>query len=211
IQPAEARLVRALHEISASASRTLDPSELVQVVAEQACDLFSGDAVGLYILDESAGLLVPIYANDPRAAEAMPIRVGEGAAGWAMQQRRPLVIDNYPAWEHAFEWDLQRGLQAVVAAPLLVADRAIGALVVRFYRPRAARADEERTLELLAAQVAPALEAARLYATSRVERERERALREIAQSLDANQDERRVLELAVQHGARLPDAPYARV
>ena len=181
-------------------------------MAEQACDLFSGDAVGLYILDENAGLLVPIYSNDPRASDkARPIRVGEGAAGWAMQQRRPLVVDNYPAWEHAFEWAVQRDLQAVMAAPLLVADRAIGALVVRFYRPRAARPDEERTLELLAAQVAPALEAARLYATSRVERERERALREITQAVAANLDERRVLDLAVDYAARLLDAPYARI
>src|SRR5919202_4399600 len=140
IQPAEARLVSALHEISASASRTLHPSELVQVVAEQACDLFSGDAVGLYILDESAGLLLPIYSNDPRAGDqARAIRVGEGAAGWAMQQRRPLVVDNYPAWEHAFDWALRRNLQAVMAAPLLVGARAIGGLGVRFYRPRAAR------------------------------------------------------------------------
>jgi signal transduction histidine kinase len=185
------------------------------VVAEQACELFSGDAVALYILDESAGLLVPIYSNDPRAAVAVgaPIRVGEGAAGRAMQQRHPLVVDNYQTWEHAFDWALRRDLRSVIAAPLLVADRAIGALVVRFYRPRPARAGEdlERTLELLAAQLAPALEAARLYATSRVERERERALREITQALAANLDERRVLDLAVDYGARLLEAPYARV
>ena len=211
MQPVEARLVRALHEISASASRTLDPSELVRLVAEHTCELFSGDSVALYSLDESAGVLVPIYVNDPRADDAAPIRVGEGAAGQAIQHRQPLVVDNYPDWEHAIAWAVRRDLKAVMAAPLLVADRAIGALVVRFYRPRPARADQERTLALLAAQVAPALEAARLYATSRVERERERALREITQALAANLDERRVLELAVEHGARLLAAPYARV
>src|ERR687888_356214 len=76
---------------------------------------------------------------------------------------------------------------------------------------RPAAPEEERVLSLLAAQVAPALEAARLYATSRAERERERALREITQALAANLDERHVLKLSVTHAARLLDAPYGRI
>src|SRR5207253_9189584 len=71
--------------------------------------------------------------------------------------------------------------------------------------------DEVRLLLLLAAQVAPALEAARLYATSNLAREHERALREITQALAVNLDERQVLELAVGYGATLLRAPYARV
>jgi PAS domain S-box-containing protein len=66
-------------------------------------------------------------------------------------------------------------------------------------------------LLLLAAQIAPALEAARLYATSQVERQHERALREITQALAVNLDERRVLDLAVSHGAGLLRSPYARI
>ena len=164
------------------------------------------------MLDESAGLLVPIYTNDRRwPPEDMPIRLGQGAAGYAIQHRQSVIVEDYPNWEHAVAWAIQRGLVAVKAAPLLVGDRAIGALVLRFYRSRLSTPEEERILSLLAAQVAPALEAARLYATSRAERERERALREIAQALAANLDEREVLDLAVHHGARLLGAPYARV
>ena len=70
---------------------------------------------------------------------------------------------------------------------------------------------EERTLVLLAAQVAPALEAARLYATSSLERQHERALREITEALAANLDERQVVDLAVRFSAQLLRAPYARV
>ena len=64
---------------------------------------------------------------------------------------------------------------------------------------------------IASAQVAPALEAARLYATSTLEREHERALREITQALAVNLDERQVLDLAVRYGATLLRAPYARV
>ena len=94
-------------------------------------------------------------------------------------------------------------MHAVEAVPLLVADRAIGALVVRFYSPRVISPDELPTLTLLAGQAAPALEAARLYAASNLEREHERALREITQALAANLDERRVLGMAVEFSARL--------
>jgi PAS domain S-box-containing protein len=94
----------------------------------------------------------------------------------------------------------------------MVDDRPIGALVIRFYAERPlAGPDEDRILGLLAAQAAPALEAARLYAASTLERAHERALREITQALAENLDERQVLQLAVRYGAQLFRAPYARV
>ena len=50
---AESRLIGALHELSASAGRALDPDELVKLVALRACELVRGDAVALYLWDES--------------------------------------------------------------------------------------------------------------------------------------------------------------
>jgi len=209
---AEARLLRALHELSRSAGRALDPGELVRLTAVSACDLLHGDAVALYLWDEAAGLLVPVYSNDPRAPDDdRPLRLGEGAIGIAMQDRQVVVITDYQHWDKAIPTWLQRGVQAVEAVPLLVADRSIGALVVRFYSARSITQTEEQILTLLAAQVAPALEAARLYAASNLEREHERALREITQALAANLDESKVLQMAVEYGARLLSAPYARV
>ncbi|HEY1298430.1 MAG TPA: ATP-binding protein, partial [Chloroflexota bacterium] len=107
---------------------------------------------------------------------------------------------------------IERGLKSVEAVPLMLDDRPIGVLVVRFYRQRPVTgADDTRILDLLAALAAPALEAARLYASSRLEREHERALREITSALAENFDEHHVLELAVNRSALLLRAPYARV
>src|SRR5205823_14123261 len=143
---------------------------------------------------------------------SQPLQLGQGAAGQAVQQRRPIVVDDYPNYAHAVAWGIARGLRSVQAVPLMVGDRPIGALVVRFYEPRSLPGpDEERTLVLLAAQVAPALEAARLYAATSLERQHERALREITQALAVNLDERQVVDLAVRHSAQLLRAPYARV
>jgi PAS domain S-box-containing protein len=209
----EARLLRTLYELSASAGRSLDPGELVKLVVEHACELLRGDAVALYLWDEAAGLLMPVFSNDPRQPiYDQPLRLGEGAAGQAVQRRQPVVVDDYETYAHAVPWGVAQELKSVEAVPLMVGDRPIGALIVRFYvNQRVLRADEEKMLLLLAAQVAPALEAARLYATSNVEREHERALREITQALAENLDEHQVLELSVRYGATLLRAPYARV
>ena len=69
VPDAEARLLHALLELSASAGRALDPGELVRLTADRACELLQGDAVALYLWDEAAGLLVPVYSNDPRAPD----------------------------------------------------------------------------------------------------------------------------------------------
>ena len=209
----EARLLRTLYELSVPAGRALNPGELVKLVAERACDLLNGDAVALYLWDDAAGLLLPVYSNDPREPlEDQPLRPGQGAAGQAVQHRRPIVVDDYAHWENAVAWGVARGLKSVEAVPLMVGDRSVGALIVRFYTERRVLGpDEERMLLLLAAQVAPALEAARLYAASHIERQHEQALREITQALAANLDERQVLDLAVGYGASMLKAPYARI
>jgi PAS domain S-box-containing protein len=213
VSKADAGLSRTLHELSASVGRGLGPADLVSLLAEQARQLVLGDATVVYLWDEASRRLVPLYTNDPHpTAGDLPLSPGEGAAGQAIQLRHTVVVDDYPSYEHAADWALARGVKSVEAIPLMVANQIIGALVIRFYGNRPITGpDEERILGLVAALVAPALEAARLYASSHLEREHERTLREITSALAENLDEHYVLQLAVQRGAELLRAPYARV
>jgi PAS domain S-box-containing protein len=213
VSKVQARLSRTLYELSTSAGRGLDPADLVRLVAEHAGELLRADAVAVYLWDDARGLLLPVYTNDARQPLSdRPLRAGEGATGQAVEQRRLVVVDDYAHYPHAIEWGIASGLKSCEAVPLLVAGQAIGALVVRFYGERPMTgADEERILSLLAALAAPALEAARLYASSTLEREHERTLREITSALAENLDERHVLQLAVRRGAQLLQSLYARV
>jgi signal transduction histidine kinase len=79
----------------------------------------------------------------------------------------PVLVDDYAVWPHAGGWAASNGVQSAMAVPLQVADRRTGALSVRTYVPRHWTAGDAQTLELLAAQVAPVLEAARLYERTR--------------------------------------------
>src|SRR5262245_16904889 len=103
----------------------LDPEELVKLVAARACELLHGDAVALYVWDDTVELLVPLYTNDPIAPhDDHRLRLGEGAAGQAVETRLAVVVSDYSNWEHAVRWGVMRNLQVVEAAPLVVADRA---------------------------------------------------------------------------------------
>jgi PAS domain S-box-containing protein len=212
---AATRSSQTLYDLSTAAGRDAnqDPADLVKLVAEQASALLGGDAVAVYLWDRTRDLLLPVYTDDPRQRVSdRPLHAGEGAAGQAIELRRTVVVDDYARFEQAVPWGVERGLKSVEAVPLMLDDRPIGALVIRFYSERPITgADEARILDLLAALAAPALEAARLYASSELGREHERALREITSALAENLDEHHVLELAVQRSAQLLGAPYARV
>src|SRR5919197_4385366 len=121
---AEARLLQALHELSASAGRALDPGDLVKLAALRACELLHGDAVALYVWDNAAAVLRPAYTNDSRVPlDDQPVALGEGAAGLAMLRREAVVVNDYRNWEHGIQFFKDRELQAAEAVPLLVADR----------------------------------------------------------------------------------------
>src|SRR6185312_4844697 len=122
------------------------------------------DAVGLFAWNEGAGVLEPLYAFD--APSGAPLRPGEGVAGQAFVQRRPVLVADYPRQPERLAWAVERGTCVAAAVPLIVGTRAIGVLAVRRHRPEPYTLEQAEVLTLLAAFVAPALEAARLHAES---------------------------------------------
>jgi signal transduction histidine kinase len=95
------------------------------------------------------------------------IAPGIGAAGMAFLRGEPVLVDDYATWPHAGGWAASAGVTSAMAVPLLVADRRTGAMSVRTYTPRHWTDDDAQTLTLLAAQVAPVVEASRLYERTR--------------------------------------------
>ena len=158
------RVFRALHDIAVAVGGVLEPVELARLVADRACELFDVGAVGVYVLADVTRILTPLYSSDAREDRPEPsIAWGSGAAGQAVLLGEPVMIDDYVAWPHAGVWALASGVRSAMAVPLQVADRRTGALSVRTYVPRHWTDSDIQTLTLLSAQIAPALEAARLY------------------------------------------------
>jgi signal transduction histidine kinase len=176
---ANSRVFEALHEIAVALGGVLEPGKLASLVVERARDLLEAGAVGLYVFDDATQTLRPLHSSDAREGVPEPtVAPGEGAAGMAFRLGKPVLVDDYPGWPNAGSWAAAKGVASAMAVPLLVADRRTGAMSVRTYQPRHWTRDDAQTLTLLAAQVAPALDAARLYErTSAAQVEAEAAIK----------------------------------
>jgi PAS domain S-box-containing protein len=171
-----AGIFEALHQIGVAIGGVLDPTGLARLVDQHARTLVSADSVGLWLFDEQTDMLESLHFDGPRVLSGVArLRPGEGVIGLAFQTREPVVVSEYANWEHA--------------VPLMVGGRSIGVLAVGFAEPPDATDSTVVTLSLLAAEVAPALESARLYADAQREllerRLREEELGFQAQLLDA--------------------------
>ena len=158
------KALAALHELAVAASGQLEPEALAKLAVDLASDLLEVDSAALYWWVSSDGLLYSLADN--RAYQQGPatrtLEPGKGVAGIAFKRGGPIVINDYPHWEGAVGWALANGVQAAVGIPLVARGRTVGGMAVLTHKPR--RFDEEdlRLLYLLAAQVAPSLEAGRL-------------------------------------------------
>lgn len=154
--------LEALHEVAVSSSGLLDPSTLGRLVVDRARILLGGDDATLLWWDPAVNGLRVLADTFLRPFPRI-VAVGEGTAGIAFERGEQVLVEDYPGWEHAVPDALARGMKSVIAMPLLVQARPVGALTLSFTTPRRFEAEDLRLLSLLAAQVAPALEAARLH------------------------------------------------
>jgi diguanylate cyclase (GGDEF)-like protein/PAS domain S-box-containing protein len=175
------RAFQALHEVAVAAAGLRDPNALAALVVDRARDLLGADAAALYWFSSESGTLHTLAHNDPREeGPEPPFNPGEGAAGRAFAEAVPVRVDDYRSWPHALPSSIGRGIESGLAVPLVVSHRAVGSIGVFNRRPREWTADEEQLLVLFAAQVAPAMEAARLTQETIEQAHNFRALHEVA-------------------------------
>jgi hypothetical protein len=103
--PSSLGVFEALLTIASTIGERRDPADLARVAIERAYELVGGYGVCLYVWNESSAVLHPLAAIGADVAAPFPsLTAGEGAAGQAFQQRRPIQVEDYSTWEHAVEW-----------------------------------------------------------------------------------------------------------
>src|SRR5437588_3147687 len=161
--PVGTKALAALHELAIAASGQLEPQALAKMAVDLACDLLGVDSAALYWWVSSDALLHSLADNRKyQEGISRTLEPGKGVAGIAFQRTAPILIDEYPKWEGAVGWALEHGVQAAVGIPLVARGRPVGAMAILTHEPRRFDDDDLRLLNLLAAQVAPSLEAGRL-------------------------------------------------
>jgi len=156
---------RALLATMADLSGELELSKLLQAILERATSLLGVSGGELAILDEASQELVVVASlNIGTDSTGTRMRLGEGAMGRVAQTHQPLIIPSYGEWDGRSPQYSGAISFAVMAAPLLIGTRLVGAMATVHADPtRHFGPDDLRRLNIFAPQAAVAIENARLY------------------------------------------------
>jgi GAF domain-containing protein/CheY-like chemotaxis protein len=203
----QAERMTALAEIGRVLSETLDPDLVGQRSADRVRALLDVESAALYRLVPDSGDLVALAVSGAAGqtfGRDVVFARGTGAAGLAVRDRAPVVSADLladPRITLAPEMRARveaAGYRAVLAVPLLVQDRVIGALGVGDHAGRIFQADEIHLARMFGDQVGLALENARLYAEAMRRRREAEELARLAQTLTESLDVEAVGERIVE-------------
>lgn len=175
---ASARL-QALHAITASGHLAATPRESAAHLLSGLRQALPVDSAAVLLLEEPVGPLRVLAATGLEAAVDEPTAVPlDGSfAGRVLRERRSLLVRT-PSDSDVSSPYLRRAMQVVAGAPMIVGDQLIGVLRVGSTAPDAFSPDDLQLLELVARDMAAAVERARLLEAERAARsEAERAVR----------------------------------
>jgi len=155
----------ALLDSMAALSGDLELNRVLQVVLDRAVALLSGTGGEVAILDEASGdLVVLASANIGKDSTGTRLRIGEGAMGHVARTLEPIIIPSYHEWMGQSPKYADWVVHSVMAAPLLIGRRLVGAIaVVHSDQARVFGPEDLRLLNLFAPQVGIAIENARLF------------------------------------------------
>lgn len=122
-----------LVEVATVLNSTLNLDELLAKIMASATELVGAETSSLLLADEKTeDLTFTVVDGDVAATLAdQKVPAGQGVAGWALQHREPVVVDD-PASDPRFYQgvDTSSGFatRSLVAIPLLVKDRPVGVI-----------------------------------------------------------------------------------
>jgi len=199
----QARIFQALHEMGAATGGMREPADLAALCVQRTCALLKADSGVLLWWDEETDLLRALADNDPAEHPPTVVKPGEDAAGMAFRWAEPVIVGDYQTWDHATPGLRARGVRSVVHVPLMVRDRPVGTLGVHSREPRQFGREEAETLALVAAQIAPALDAVGLLEASEGQVRELRTLHDLAVGAGGVLDTARLARLVVKEACNL--------
>jgi GAF domain-containing protein/ActR/RegA family two-component response regulator len=184
---ARLRRLEALREIESRISEQLDLSHLLELIARSAGLLVGGASSTVYLRE---GEMLEPRAWDMMADWIREVRVpvGAGLVGTVAEQRRGLIVNDYPRSPYAIS-PFAQAVGRALAQPLLAGERAVGVLVVNRESAMPPFTEEDlTTLGDLAGQAAVAIGNARLFESRRAYARRLTTLHEVNRAVSASLD-----------------------
>lgn len=168
-----AQALEALYEAGKAITSTLSFDSILNRIAEQAYNLTSHDgspASFSNLVEVQGTKLVSIGAYPPECLHEIQVKLGEvdltenngiGIIGRTVKTRRSQLVGDVKQDPDYLEYNLSS--RSELAVPINLGDEVIGVINVEHTDVNAFDVDDQRTLELLAAQAAIAIRNAKMY------------------------------------------------
>jgi len=156
------RTLRTLAHLAREFSAILDLDELLTKIASATRALIPYDAFSVFLVDNERSILRNRFSvRYDQRVKIDNIPLGKGITGAAVESHEPVrVLDTGADSRYIAS---HPGIRSELAVPLVVQDRVVGVLDVESERIAFFTEDHQRTLSLLAQQIASSVENARLY------------------------------------------------
>jgi sigma-B regulation protein RsbU (phosphoserine phosphatase) len=156
------RTLRTLAHLSQEFSSILDLDELLGKIAATIRALINYDAFSIFLIDYERKVLRHRFSvRYDQRVNLDNIPLGKGITGAAAESREPVRVLN--TMEDPRYISSHADILSELAVPLIVQDRVVGVLDLESDRIAHFTEDHQRTLSLLAPQIASSVENARLY------------------------------------------------
>jgi len=168
--------VSVLYTLANQITASLDMTNVLNAIVESIQQAMGCRGCCIFLLDNASQMLEIKAAAGlkPKWRDAAQLRLGEGIAGRAAAEARPIYLpDTLQDPDYIF---FDREVRSLLAMPLQVKGQVIGVINVDERVPDAFGPDQERLLTIAAAQAAIAIENARLFSEILSEKQRTDAI-----------------------------------
>ncbi|MCC7371014.1 MAG: GAF domain-containing protein [Chloroflexi bacterium] len=161
----ESNRLMALHRASTELATHTDTHTVIQSILRNATTLLGGGSGSFFRWDPEAGLLRRVQTwQTPDIDTSSEVRPGEGLAGLAFAEAKPVIINDYQASDLARRRGRDRGLRAGLGVPLIPSGKPLGVLLISSYDDSTQFSeDDARLLDLFGDQAAAALMTAEAF------------------------------------------------
>jgi len=199
-----------VNTVSQELAGKLDLAALLELVGEQIRTVFKADITYVALYDPQTGIIDFPYQYGDKLA---PLKYGEGLTSRIIESGKPLII-NREADRRGLELGaVVIGKQALsyLGVPIRVGDTCVGVVSVQSTQTEGIyEADDERLLSTIAANVAVALQNARLFNETKEALERQTATTAILRVIASSpSDVQPVFDTIVRHAVELVGGMYA--
>ena len=199
-----------LREIARSLSTAIDLDTNLNLIVNKTTDVMGVDSCTLYLLEKD-NVTLRLKATTGLRAEMLGhgiLRIGEGMTGMAVAQNRPIHAPharNHPNFKYVDRLS-EDELTSLLAVPLLIRNRPIGALNVQTIAPHTFSDDEIDLLSLIGELAAGALAKAQIHDAQQLRLAELQTLAKVSEAVTSPQVFDDMLDIVTDMAARTMDA-----